>query len=242
VGVFLAYSSPIGRCLIDRELYLPQEWLNDPGRRRKAGIPPHREYASHGRLALTAVERAYTAGVSAQWVTGDTAYGTDEELRESLEKAGTSYVLAVPGDQPIRSRSAVRTAEELAGAARAGAQVIDGEGARAGWRTIDLLLEQRPFASASPTGRWLLLSQAGPNAERRFWLVSGPIRTPLAQLASVAEAGSGLGQCLDVARSRCGLDDYEVRRYPGWYRHVTLSMFAHVFLAGLGSEHRRLRW
>src|SRR4029079_11092145 len=47
IGVFLAYASGKGHALIDRELYLPKEWHEDPARRQAAGISPEVGFAAH---------------------------------------------------------------------------------------------------------------------------------------------------------------------------------------------------
>ena len=37
--------------------------------------------------------------------------------------------------------------------------------------------------------------------------------------------------CFGEAKNKAGLDHYQVRKYRAWYRHITLSMLAHAFLA-----------
>jgi SRSO17 transposase len=39
VGVHLCYAAPGFQCLLDSELYLPEEWANDPERRKKTTYP-----------------------------------------------------------------------------------------------------------------------------------------------------------------------------------------------------------
>ncbi len=80
IGVFLAYSSEAGCAFIDRDLYVPQEWLDEPARCREAGIPPTRPFAIKPQLAQQMLERAFAAAVPAQWVVGDCIYGS-EDLR-----------------------------------------------------------------------------------------------------------------------------------------------------------------
>jgi SRSO17 transposase len=53
----------------------------------------------------------------------------------------------------------------------------------------------------------------------------------LAEFAAVAGARWGIEDCFSEAKNEAGLDHYQVRRYRAWYRHVTLSMLAHAFLA-----------
>jgi SRSO17 transposase len=95
IGVFLAYASGEHYTLLDRELYLPEEWAKDPQRRQQAGIPDTVTFATKPVLARQMLERAFTAGVPARWVTADSIYGSDGKLRRFLEACGQAYVLAV---------------------------------------------------------------------------------------------------------------------------------------------------
>ena len=97
IGVFLAYASARGHALLDRELYLPQEWTQDRERCTQAGIPPERPFATKPALARQMLERAFQAGVPATWVTGDSVYGDDRRLRRWLEGQPHAHVLAVSG-------------------------------------------------------------------------------------------------------------------------------------------------
>ena len=113
IGVFLSYASPLGHALLDRELYLPQEWTNDRERCRQAGIPEGRRFATKPQLAQQMLARAFAAGVPAQWVTGDSVYGHDRRLRMWLEaqprlcpgRLGPGICLAgwaaTPGENPL---------------------------------------------------------------------------------------------------------------------------------------------
>ena len=109
IGVFLAYGSRYGPALLDRELYLPQEWAEDWERRREAGVPEAVAFRTKAQLAQGMIERAMGAGVPFAWVTGDTVYGNDRRLRRWLEEQGVSYVLAVKSNEPLwADRSAVQ--------------------------------------------------------------------------------------------------------------------------------------
>src|SRR5215212_8040276 len=101
IGVFLAYATPAGRTLLDRELYLPQSWTEDRERCREAGISDEVGFATKPELAETMLHRALDAGVPAAWVTGDEAYGQVSALRRRLDERGMSYVLAVPSNQRV---------------------------------------------------------------------------------------------------------------------------------------------
>src|ERR1019366_8092633 len=101
VGVFLCYGSDKGAALVDRELYIPQEWAVDQERRRAAGIPETVEFATKPELARRMIGRALDSGATAAWVAADEVYGHDSKLRRFLEGRQMSYVLAVASDQRL---------------------------------------------------------------------------------------------------------------------------------------------
>src|SRR5215211_4988545 len=96
IGVFLGYASRHGRALIDRALYLPKTWTDDPSRCRNAGIPDEVAFATKPKIG-----RALLAHVPCAWVTGDSVYGADSALRRSIEAAGKGYVLTVTSAQHL---------------------------------------------------------------------------------------------------------------------------------------------
>jgi SRSO17 transposase len=59
----------------------------------------------------------------------------------------------------------------------------------------------------------------------------GPAGTTIDDLVRVAGMRWAIEECFGAAKNECGLDQYEVRRWTGWYRHITLAMAAHAFLA-----------
>jgi SRSO17 transposase len=101
LSVFLAYASPRGRAFIDRELYLPRSWTDDPGRCSAARVPEEVGFRTKPKLARIMLQRALNAGVPASWVTADEAYGGDPALRGWLEARGVWYVLAVKCTEPL---------------------------------------------------------------------------------------------------------------------------------------------
>src|SRR5918911_4523241 len=93
IGVFLAYASGKGHALIDRELYLPEEWAEDPIRRKAASIPQDVMFATKPELARRMIARAIAARVPVAWVLGDKVYGSDRRLRIDLEQQERPFVL-----------------------------------------------------------------------------------------------------------------------------------------------------
>jgi SRSO17 transposase len=71
VAVYLAYASRAGHAMVDRELYLPRSWADDPDRRTAAGVPDEVEFATKPALATEMISRGVRAGMPVRWVTGD---------------------------------------------------------------------------------------------------------------------------------------------------------------------------
>ncbi|GHJ29615.1 hypothetical protein TPA0910_40480 [Streptomyces hygroscopicus subsp. sporocinereus] len=71
-----------------------------------------------------------------------------------------------------------------------------------------------------------------------YFLASAPPDATLADLARIAGCRWKIEECFQSAKNECGLDEYEVRRYTGWYRHTTLAMLAHAFLAAIAAQER----
>src|SRR3954463_4504544 len=102
IGVFAVYVSGKGHALIDRALYLPKTWTDDPARRTAAHVPPETVFAPKPRLARAMIERTTAAGVPFGWVAGDTIYGVGE-LEMALRRAGKGYVLGANATDPFAS-------------------------------------------------------------------------------------------------------------------------------------------
>jgi SRSO17 transposase len=233
VGVFAAYVTPDGgRALIDRELYLPEGWTEDRDRCRRAGVGDDVAFATKPELAWTMIERAVAAGIPFSWVAGDEVYGGNPGLREKLEEHGIPYVMAVKCSEAIATAAGARRAGELAALVPAGGwQRLSCADGSKGPRLYDWAL----IATKSPQHHLLVRRSLQPGEkgvlELAFYRCWSPRPVTLAELAAVAGARWGVEDCFAEAKGEAGLDHYQVRKYRAWYRHVTLSMLAHAFLA-----------
>lgn len=113
VGVFLCYASKEGAAFMDRALYLPKEWADDPRRLSEAGVPEGVGFATKGELAKRMLQRAFEADVPARWIVADTVYGMTRGLRGWLEKRERSYVLAVTSSKGIYHEGRQRRVGEV---------------------------------------------------------------------------------------------------------------------------------
>jgi len=232
IGVFLAYASSRGRTFLDRELYLPTAWANDAERRREAGVPEEVAFATKPTLARQMLERAFAAGVPAAWVTGDAIYGNDTDLRRWLEAGSHPYVLAVSCDHPLWHGGTQERADALVAALPPEAWGTRSCGAGSqGERLYDWACMQLPYESAAGMSHWLLVrrSRSDPT-ELAYFRAFGPAETPLEEVVHVAGTRWAIEESLEDAKGAVGLDQYEVRKWIAWYRHVTLALLAHAYL------------
>jgi SRSO17 transposase len=234
VGVFLAYASRHGTAFLDRALYLPKEWTDDPARCAKAGVPEGTAFATKIRLAKAMLGRAFAAGVPAAWVTGDEVYGGAWELRRWLEGERRPYVLGVRGNQYVTIGWRQATAAGLAAglAARSWHKVTIAAGSkgprRYAWAWLPINHDLGP-----KWRRWLLVRKSLQDGELAYYIAAGPARTTLTRLARTAGARWSIEGGFESAKQEVGLADYEVRSWTGWHRHVTLALLAHAILAGV---------
>ena len=182
------------------------------------------------------LERALAAGVPAAWVTADEVYGGSPALRGWLEDRGVWYVLAVKCTEPLAVSGPqgpmLQSAEQLAAAVPAAQWIAcsAGHGAK-GRRLYDWTRVELATPATAGMARWLLVRRSRSDGELAFYACHGPAATPLVGLVRVAGARWAVEEGFQQAKGEAGLDHYQVRRWPGWYRHITLALLAYAFLA-----------
>jgi SRSO17 transposase len=233
IGVFLGYASALGHALLEREFSLPQEWSDARERCRQAGIPDARNFATKPPRARQMLMRAFAAGTSAKWVTGDRVYGDDRRWRMWLEAQPQAYGLAVSGKEYIWLGGQPRRVNTILAALPEDGwrRLSAGDGAKGprwyDWRWLPLA---EPLEST--WCRWLLRRRSVSDAtEMRASGVFAPRETTWEAVVRVAGARWTIAQLFEAAKGDVGLDQYEVRSWTGWYRHITLAMWALALLA-----------
>ena len=236
IGVFLAYATAAGRTFLDRELYLPKAWTDDRVRCRAAGVPDGVEFATKPELAMRMLTRALDAGVPAAWVSGDEVYGQHYRLRAWLEQRRMPYVLAVPVNQHVIAAIDNTIVEPRADAliamlpAQAWKKISAGNGAKGPRLYYWARAAIRPLED-SGMGYWLLARRSLKDpTDLAYYLCHGPANSPLREVVRVAGARWAIEESFQTAKGEVGLDQYQVRRFDSWYRHITLAMLAHAFL------------
>ncbi len=239
VGVFLSYVSQKGHSLIDRELYLPKEWIDDPERRREAGIPEETRFHTKCELAQHMIKRLWKAKIPVAWVVADSVYGGNLDLRMWLETHGYSYVLAVACDEPVgiqtpdgRKRMTVAEAEALMVHAEDWQQFSMSKGTK-GPRLFDWAVMPMLHGWEDDGRHFLLIRRCLDDpSEKAYYFVFAPPGTPLTEMLKAIGARWSIEEDFETTKDM-GLSDYEVRGFTAWYRHITLVMIVEACLAGI---------
>ena len=230
LGVFLSYTSPRGRALIDGELYLPKTWTENRERSAEAGTGQDVEFATKPQLARRMLERllAKHGRVAMPWFTADEAYGDNPGLRDWLDEQDLNYVTAVSCDARFATPTGPQRADELAAAApkRGWQRLSAGEGSK-GHRLYDWLL----IDPGADQHLLLVRRSISKPSELAYYLCHSNTPAPLAELVRIAGSRWAVEETFQFTKNETGLDHYQVRRHDAWYRHITLSMLAAAFLA-----------
>ncbi len=239
VGVFLSYVTALGHALIDRELYVPEEWCRDAARRLAAHIPDHITFQTKPELAKVMLQRAQAACLPMRWVVADTVYGHSPDLRRWLEEQGSAYALAVPSiEVGCVQTPAGYLLSDVADIAHQALRPKDwqrlsqSQGTK-GPRLFDWA--RLPVVEHGVTdGRhWLVFRRCLDEPhELAYYLVFAPPATPLSIMVQAIGARWHIEEDLQACKD-LGLDHYEVRSYVGWYRHITLVLLACAFLVSI---------
>jgi SRSO17 transposase len=239
VGVFLGYVTAKGHTLIDRELYLPSDWTEDPKRCQAADIPETVRFQTKPELARRMLARLWEAQVPIAWVVADTVYGSNLDLRTWLEAHQYASVLAVACDEPVgiqtssgRRRVEAAEVEAVLLQPQDWQRLSMSEGSK-GPRLFDWACVPILHRWEDDGHHWLLIRRGlSDPQEKRYYFVCAPPGTTLCEMVKAIGARWRIEEDFENAKD-LGLDQYEVRSFVGWYRHVTLVLLAHAFLAGI---------
>jgi len=243
IGVFASYVSRHGHAFIDRALYLPKEWTDDPDRLKAAQVPDKVGFATKPRIACRMIARAIAARVPFSFVAADSVYGTGD-IETMLRKAGKGYVLGVASNHVFRSwgkrqlvgGTAAKIAQDLP--KNAWRRLSAGEGTKGprlhDWAYLELAdLDAGEYNSAL-TGKWtrgLLVRRNIANSDLAFFSTWCPRGTPMEKLVLVEGSRWAIEDSFETAKNELGLDHNETRSWHGWHRHVSLAMLAFAMMA-----------
>jgi SRSO17 transposase len=264
VGVYLAYASEHGHTFLGCRLYMPVEWFKGQERREKAHVPSEIEFKTKPQLALDMLRPLLDADFPGEWVAADSVYGDSPEFRNELRIREQKFVLGATSTLPVWTRPPwlcgkktrngtvkwnvssrgpqKRTLAQVAAAMKTfkwkRMKVFDGS---KGWRVYDWAAKRVHVSEEGFVGPclWMLVrrSISDPN-DCAYFLCNAPVNVSLLTLARVAANRWRVEQCFEESKGETGLDQYQVRTWQGWHRHMLLSMLAHLFLAELKKKYR----
>ena len=239
VGVFLTYASAKGHAPIDRRLYMPKDWVEDSERLKEAGAPEKLEFQTKPEMALEMIQEATAAGVPYRWATGDCAYGDCREIRQWLEKNEKRYVMCVSGKEYIwDGNKQVSVADVLKGLPSDGwFEASCGDGSK-GTRMYDWTAFEIESNMCQEGWKRVMLVRRGKSDETdiRAHICYAPKDTADEKLVEVAGTRWTVETCFKESKGEVGLDQYEVRSYDGWYKHITFACIALAFLTVLSGQ------
>jgi SRSO17 transposase len=232
IGSFLAYANTAGdRVLADRELYVPEKtWFSDRRRCAEAGIPEDAAFATRPQQAEQMVRRVRAAGLPFAWFAADEEFGQNPGLREYLEGEGIAYVMAVPKNTRFTDEAGRETViRDVPARLKPNhwQRRACGTGTK-GFRVYDWALVN----SAVPDHQYMIRRSID-DGELAFYHCYNPRREGLGELARTAGSRWPVEECFGAGKNEAGLDNYQVRLYHAWYRHITISMLALAFLAAI---------
>ena len=243
IGVFASYVSRHGHAFVDRALYLPKDWTDDPDRLKAAHVPDKVGFATKPRIACRMIARAIAARVPFSFVAADSVYGTGD-IETVLRKAGKGYVLGVASNHVFRSwgkgrlvgGTAAKIAQDLP--KNAWRRPSAGEGTKGprlhDWAYLELAdLDAGEYNSAL-TGKWtrgLLVRRNMADSDLAFFSTWCPKGTPMEKLVLVEGSRWAIEDSFEAAKNELGLDHNETRSWHGWHRHVSLVMLAFAMMA-----------
>jgi SRSO17 transposase len=258
IGVFANYSSGKGHAFVDRRLFLPHEWADDPARREEAGVPQAVIFRTKPELALEMLTGAVAEGVPFRWVGADSVYGDSPTFVQGVRQLGKWYVVdtsadarvwteapqVIPAEQRRKRGGRPCTQPQVIGEARRVDEVIAALPAKAWQRLTVAEGSQGPriyeYASLwvwfseeglpGPRERLLVRRSIGQEPELKYHRCNAPAEIPLPKLAQVRATRWTIEEDIQAAKGECGLDEYETRSWTGWHHHTALSMLALAFL------------
>lgn len=229
-------TSDRDRVLLERELYIPEKtWFGDPDRCAEAGVPDDLEFATRPQQVAAMIDRVRDRGVPFAWFAADEESGQNPGLRAHLEDAGLAYVMAIPKTTEFTDTAGVTVSiAERFGRLTPGAwqRRACGIGTK-GFRVYDWTL-----LDSDNTDHQYLVRRSIDDGELAFYHCYNPRGEGSGELVHIAGARWPIEECFEATKGGVGLDNYQVRLYHAWYRHVTLAMLAHAFLTACSHTHK----
>lgn len=265
LAVFLAYVASGDHAPLDRRLYLPEEWANDPKRRRACRVPKRITCQTTWQIAADMIE-AHGKDIPHAWVAGDDEFGRPAAFRAWLRQKGERYVLDVPSNTLVRDLERARPRRKQKKGRRRSVPFLqarvwaamqpkerweqftvrDGEKGPLRVQALSVEVRAKQDRRVGPRERLVVTRTVEKNPMTSFLLTNAAADVPLAEILKAKAARHAIESLFEEAKGETGLAHYEVRSWVGWHHHVTLSFLALWFLlmekrriGGKNTRHQR---
>lgn len=246
IATFLTYATPGKHLLVDRRLYLPQSWMHNPDRLATVKAPANIAGQSRSHHAAEMVAAVHSLHLPVRWVAGRLFCDDDATLRHALYCRRQRFLLATSEETVVHSEDinaslAVAELTDLLPTSRwqsltlAADTIIPSiDRVRYQWARTRIIDYDK--TGAARLG-WLVARRALDDpSNTTYFLSNAAATTPARTLARLTLADHAFRCCIKHARNIAGLDEYEVRHWHSWHRHITLSMIAMTWLQSIHSS------
>lgn len=237
IGVFMNYAADDKFCCIDRGLYIPKQWTEDRERCRKAGIPNEYQFMTKTQMALEMIKRAYEKGISFEWVSGDSVYGADSKIQKYLEEKDKKYMFAVSGKEYVWigfEQYSVKEIKENLDEDK-WVKISTGTGTK-GEKVFEWQYTEVNCGMKNHKKYLIFRRNLSEKNKIRGYIAYGTNETKIEEFVKTAGIRWTIEMNFAEMKGETGLDQYEVRSYEGWQKHITLSCIAHAFLTVLREQ------
>jgi SRSO17 transposase len=252
IGVSLTVATRTEQVPIDFELYVPQVWIDDPLRRKKARIPETLGFKTKIDLALDLITRAVEDKVPGDTVLTDSAYGRSSAFRDTVRMFGLDYAVAVDAATRVWVLDSLgRRRGDAVAVADLGAQLGTKAFRRLTWRqgTADVtggkgrkLTSRFLFRRVKPAHEdwsepaqreplWLV-AEWPPNEPKptKFFFTTLPRRLSKKKIVRTLKERWKTERAYQELKGELGLDHYEGRSFTGWHHHVSVVLCCYAFV------------
>ena len=245
VGVSLTIASRTEQLPVDFELYLPDNWANDPALRKEGRIPEHVVFKTKPELGLQMIERAIDAGVSKAIILADAGYGTSKEFRARLQELALDYAVGVNCKTKARLLGKDGMPFGKFYSLKNLAPQLDAKGAfrRCTWRQgtqgpLTARFARRQIQVSKDEIATLLIEwrDGEPEPANYFFIAITGLKSTK-QLVRLVMQRWRIERTYQDLKGELGLDHYEGRRFPGWHHHISVVLCCYSFILAEKNRH-----
>lgn len=259
MGVFLGYANGNRRTLIDERLYLPEDWANDPIRRKKCGVPDDIVFKTKAQLGLEMLLEARKRGVPFAWVGMDCFYGEQPWLLDDIASKRMVYIADTPCDTQVwleKPRIEIPEKKGIVGRNPKREKIISGEPQPMKVQEVAKQLDTSRYARVflRETERkelwsmlaclrvfpvrdklpgvetWLIIRKDEGENTTKYQLSNAPENTSIERLGQMSCSRFWIERALEDGKGEAGLADYQVRGWTGWHHHMVMTLLAMLFI------------